>query len=166
MSKRTLTLMLAGALVVGAVGAIASRVARATPPKGLTQTRIAGPVVMDEMQAVSETPTHGVIIKTRGLSDAYVVQNRIAPGGDTGWHSHPGPVFVLVTAGTATAYEAQDLTRTPSIYPAGTGFLDGVDTTHIVRNEGNTDLELVAFFLVPLGEPPRIDEPQPPNYPF
>jgi quercetin dioxygenase-like cupin family protein len=166
MSKRTLTLMLVGAVVLGAIGALASRVARATPPKGLTQTHIAGPVVMDEMQAVNETPEHGVIIKTRGLSDAYVVQNRIAPGGDTGWHSHPGPVFVLVTAGTASAYQANDPTRTPAIYPAGTGFLDGVDDTHIVRNEGDTDLVLTAVFLVPLGSPPRIDEPQPPNYPF
>lgn len=166
MSKRTLTLMLAGALGVYTVGAIALRVARATPPKGLAQTVIAGPVVMDEMHAVNETPEHGVIIKTRGLTDGYVVQNRIAPGGDTGWHSHPGPVFVLVTAGTATAYEADDPTRTPSFYPAGTGFLDGVDDTHIVRNEGNTDLILTAVFLVPHDDSRRIDEPQPPNYPF
>jgi quercetin dioxygenase-like cupin family protein len=95
-----------------------------------------------------------------------VVQNRIAPGGDTGWHSHPGPVLVLITAGTATVYEANDRTRTPSVYPAGNGFLDGVDGTHIVRNEGDIDLVLTAVFLVPHGDPPRIDEPQPPNYPF
>jgi quercetin dioxygenase-like cupin family protein len=166
MSKKTLKLMLAGVLVVCAVGAIALKVAWATPPKGFTQTLIAGPVTMDEMNLVSETPAHGVQIKTRGFSDAYVVQNRIEPGGDTGWHSHPGPVFVLVTAGTATAYEANDPTHTPTVYAAGTGFLDGVNDTHIVRNERDTDLVLVAFFLVPQGEPRRIDEPQPPDYPF
>src|SRR5262249_3962514 len=138
----------------------------ATPPKGLAQNLIAGPVVMGEMFAVHQTPEHGVMIKTRGLSNAYVVQNRIAPGGDTGWHSHPGPVFVLVTAGTAAVDEAHNRTRTPSFSPAGTGFLDGVDDTHIVRNEGETDLVLTAVFLVPHGAPPRIDEPQPPNFPF
>ncbi len=166
MSKKTLKLMLAGVAVVCAFGAIALKVAWATPTKGFTQTLIAGPVTMDEMHVVRETPAHGVQIKTRGLSDAYVVKNIISPGGDTGWHSHPGPVFVLVTAGTATAYEADDPTHTPTFFTAGTGFLDGGDDTHIVRNEGNTDLELVAFFLVPKGEPRRIDEPQPPDYPF
>jgi quercetin dioxygenase-like cupin family protein len=166
MSKRAWTVTLAGVLVVCAVGGLALKAARATPPKGLVQTVLAGPVELGEMHLVSQTPEHGVMIKTRGLSDAYVVKNRIAPGGDTGWHSHPGPVFVLITAGTATAYEAEDPTHTPMVVPAGTGFLDGVDDTHIVRNEGDADLELIAVFLVPQGAPRRIDEPQPPGYPF
>jgi quercetin dioxygenase-like cupin family protein len=166
MSKTTLKQVLAGVLVLCGVGAVALKVARATPPKGFAQTLIAGPIEMDEMHLVSEAPGHGVQIKTRGISDAYVVQNRIAPGGDTGWHSHPGPVFVLITAGTATAYDADDPTHTPTVFAAGTGFLDGVDDTHIVRNEGDSDLELVAFFLVPQGDSRRIDEPRPPGYPF
>jgi quercetin dioxygenase-like cupin family protein len=166
MSRKILKGMLAGVLVVFAVGAIALKVAWATPPKGFVQTLIAGPVALDEMHVVSETPAHGVQIKTRGFSDAYIVQNTIAPRGDTGWHSHRGPVFVLVTAGTATAYQADDPTHTPTVFTAGTGFLDGVDDTHIVRNEGDTDLELCALFLVPKGAPRRIDESQPPGYPF
>src|SRR4051794_4066443 len=166
MSKQTSKQMWVGVLVGCTLGGVALKVAWATPPKGFAQTLIAGPVAMDEMHLVSETREHGVQIKTRGFSDAYVVQNRIAPGGDTGWHSHPGPVFVLVTAGTATAYEADDPTHTPAVYTAGTGFLDGGSDTHIVRNEGDTDLELIAFFLVPQGDPRRIDQPQPPGYPF
>src|SRR5207249_3829614 len=97
MSKTGLKLMLTGGFVASAFGVIALSVAWATPPKGLTQTLLAGPVTMDEMQVVYQTPAHGVMIKTRGLSDAYVAVNRIVPGGDTGWHSHPGPVFVLIT---------------------------------------------------------------------
>src|SRR5205807_7741510 len=124
------------------------------------------PVVLDDIDIVSQTPAHGVMIKTRGLSDTYVVQVRIVPGGDSGWHSHPEPIFVLITAGTATEYEADDPTFTPNVYHAGTGFVEDVGNTHIVRNEGNTDLVLVAFFLVPHGEPRRIDEPAPPDSPF
>src|SRR5262249_9705786 len=149
MSKLRLKLMLAGVFVAGAFGGIALKVAWATPPKGVTQTLLAGPVELDEIHVVSQTPDHGVMIKTRGLSDAYVVYNRIAAGGDTGWHSHPGPVFVLVRAGTATKYDADDPTFTPTDYPAGTGYVEGVGDVHIVRNEGNTDLELVVLFLVP-----------------
>ena len=158
MSKtKKLVLVLGGAFLACASGVVASRVARATPPQGVTQTLLAGPVVLDEIDIVTQTRTHGAIVKTRGLSDAYVVHATIAPGGDTGWHSHPGPVFVLITAGTATHYDSDFV---PSVYPAGTGFAEDGEV-HILRNEGNTDLELYAFFLVPKGAPRRIDEPAP-----
>jgi quercetin dioxygenase-like cupin family protein len=166
MSKKSLKLMLAGILVAGASGAIALSIARATPPKGVTSTQFAGPVGLDDIDVVSQSPTHGVIIKTRGPSDAYVRHISIAPGGDTGWHSHPGPVFVLVTGGTATKYDADDPTFTPTDYTAGTGYVEGVGDVHIVRNEGTTNLDLVVMFLVPMGAPPRIDEPAPPGSPF
>ena len=161
MSKKTLKLTLAGVLVACALGGIALKIARATAPQGVTTTRIAGPVVLDEIDVVNQTPDSGVIIKTRGLSDAYVAHLLIAPGGNTGWHSHPGPVFVLITAGTATEYEAVDPTFPAGVFSAGTGFVEEVGNTHILVNETDTNLELIAFFLVPHGDPTRIDEPAP-----
>ena len=166
MSKKALALTLTGLVVLGVVGALASKVARATPPKGLAQTLIAGPVVLDAIQVVQQDPNYGAMIKTRGLSDAVVRSLSIAPGGDTGWHSHPGPVFVLVTAGTGSFYFAADPTLTPVVYPAGTGFVEGGGDVHIFRNEGNVDLEATVLFLVPHGAPTRIDEPAPPGAPF
>jgi hypothetical protein len=56
--------------------------------------------------------------------------------------------------------------RTPHVIPAGTGFVEDAGHVHIVRNEGDTDLELVVLQLVPLGEPRRIDEERPPWYDF
>jgi len=161
MSKKTLKLMLVGVCVASASGIIALRAARATPDEGVTRTLIAGPVVLDEIDIHSESLTYGVKIKTKGLSDAFVQHNKIAPGGHSGWHSHPGPVFVLVTAGTATRYDASDPDLTPQVYPAGTGFVEDPGVAHIVGNAGTTDLELVAIFLVPKGEPRRNDEPAP-----
>jgi quercetin dioxygenase-like cupin family protein len=159
-------LVFAGVLLAGAFGGIALRVAWATPPKGVTNTLIAGPVVVDDIQIVQEDPNHGVIIKTRGLSDTVVRTLTIAPGGDTGWHSHPGPVFALVSAGTGSLYFAADPTFTPTVYPAGTGFVEAGGDVHIFRNEGAVDLELTVMFLVPHGTPTRIDEPAPPGAPF
>ena len=166
MSQKTLKRMVAGVLVVGAVGGVILRVARATPPRGVINTLIAGPVVLDAIQVVQQNPNYGAMIKTRGLSDAVVRSLSIAPGGDTGWHSHPGPVFVLVTAGTGSFYFAADPTFTPVVYPAGTGFVEGGGDVHIFRNEGNVDLEATVLFLVPHGAPTRIDEPAPPGAPF
>ena len=45
--------------------------------------------------------------KTKGSSDVYVQTNTWAPGGSTGWHTHPGHSLITVTAGTVTAYEGE-----------------------------------------------------------
>ena len=70
MNTKRCKLMLAGVLLAGAFGGIALRVAWATPPKGVINTLIAGPVILDEIQVVQEDPDYGAMIKTRGLSDA------------------------------------------------------------------------------------------------
>jgi quercetin dioxygenase-like cupin family protein len=159
-------LMLVVVFLAGTFGGIALKVAWATAPKGVINTLIAGPVVVDDIHVVQQDQNYGAMIKTRGLSDAVVRNLVIAPGGDTGWHSHPGPVFVLVTAGTGSFYFADDPTFTPVIYATGTGFVEGGGDVHIFRNEGDVDLEATVLFLVPHGAPTRIDEPAPPGAPF
>ena len=158
MSRKTLNRMVAGALVVCAVGAMILRAARATPPHGVTNTLIAGPATFGEIHAQTLDPDYAALVKTRGLSDGYVRYLKIAPGGDTGWHSHPGIVFVLVQSGTLTMYH-DDLTS--AVYTAGSGFVESPGDVHDAVNEGATDLELAVLFLVPKGAPPRIDEPAP-----
>ena len=80
-----------GALVVGAVAVVAP--ARATPASGVT-TVILAKSVFDEIhvKAHTRTPNHWrAQIKTHGQSDGYVVDNKFAPGGTSGWHSHRAP---------------------------------------------------------------------------
>jgi quercetin dioxygenase-like cupin family protein len=95
-----------------------------------------------------------------GESDTYVQDFTIAPGGYSGWHSHPGQSFVMVRSGTASFYQAAD-PATPQVYPAGTGFVEEPGVVHNAVNEGDTDLELFDFFLLRKGAPRRIDEPAP-----
>jgi quercetin dioxygenase-like cupin family protein len=157
--------MISAALFVGcALGVIAMKAARATPPSPpgtITPTVIAGPVVLDSMNIKVKGDDYDVKLTTDGLSDARVVHFRVVPGAFFGWHTHPGPVFVMVTAGTLTYYDADD----PEIgidYHAGMGFVDqGGDHVHDARNHGNVDVEIVAFFLTPQGTLIRIDAPQP-----
>ena len=159
MSKMRWKLMLAGVFVAGALGGVALKVAWATPPVGVTNIPIAGPVVFDDIDAKVHTQDFTANVKTRGLSDGYVRYLKIAPGGNTGWHSHPGIVFALIQSGTLTLYHDDFV---PEVHPAGTGFVEQPgDGAHIAVNEGDTNLELAVFFLVPKGAPPRIDEPAP-----
>jgi len=95
-------------------------------------------------------------------SDVYVVNNTVAPGGYSGWHTHPGPSVVLVKSGTATVYDGDDPNCTPVRYAAGTGFIDaGGGHVHMVRNEGTEPLLTVAFQIIPMGALRRIDAASP-----
>ena len=160
MSKTNWKLMLAGVLVTCAFGGMALRLAWGTPGVGIATTIISGPTLLDEIHLNSRSEFNDVKIKTQGFSDVYVVYNKIAPGGNTGWHSHPGPSIVSVKSGTATEYHGDD-PLTPHVHPAGTCFVDDGEGAHIVVNAGTTDLELVAFQILPVGATRRIDEPAP-----
>ena len=151
-------LMLGGVAVACALGAGALQLARATNGSGAGSTTVAGPVLLEEMDVKGETETEEVELKTKGMWTARVMHFHIAPKGHTGWHSHPGPVFVMITAGTLTLEQSDGST---GVYPAGTGFVEEPDRVHIARNEGDVDLELDAFILIPFGAPVRVDEPAP-----
>jgi quercetin dioxygenase-like cupin family protein len=158
--------------VVGVLAVVATLVvltitqtALATPPSGLTSTLIGqGRFVAIDTQA--KTGAWKARIDTKGASDLYVLENRFAPGGTIGWHSHPGPSMVIVKAGTAMVYAAHDPTCTPHVVKTGEGFVDPGGHVHIVRNEGSDELVLVVTSLVPAGAERRIDEPDPGHCPF
>jgi quercetin dioxygenase-like cupin family protein len=140
----------------------------ATPQAGVTTTQLAkggfGPI-----KVTTQDPVSGwqAALETMGASDVYAVRNTFDPGGQTGWHTHPGPSLVIVTAGTITAYDGDDPTCTPKVYTAGQGFVDpGGGHVHILRNETNLHAETVAIQLVPKDAPRRIDMPAPGNCPF
>ena len=102
------------------------------------------------------------LIRTHDASDIYVVDNKFAPGGTTGWHSHPGPSLIFVVSGTITNYLAKDPTCTGHPYSAGSGFTDpGGKSIHMLRNEGSVPAETIAVQFLPTGADRRIDEPDP-----
>jgi predicted metal-dependent enzyme (double-stranded beta helix superfamily) len=102
--------------------------------------------------------------KTRGKSDLYVQSNVWAPGGSTGWHTHPGHSMIIVTAGTVTAYEGDDPECKPSVYTQGMGFLDpGGDHVHLLRNESTVEARTIAVQLIPADAQRRIDAAAPGN---
>lgn len=115
-------------------------------------------------------------IKTRGNQAFDVVAHSItiAPGGHTGWHSHPGQAIVIVKSGTFTTYDGSDKRCRPRVYHQGEVYVDrGYGRTHIARNEGTVPLELhVTYLDVPVGVQPvnlavRNDTtPSPGNCPF
>jgi len=149
----------AGLLVAGALGGVTLGTALAAPPRGVTGGDIVGPVILDNTAVQDIGSNWRAWFRTQGPSEIRIVTRTIAPGGHSGWHSDPGPVVIAVNAGAATWYDAADCV--PHIYPAGTGYLEPPRHAHLVRNDGDSNLELIALFLSPPGVPTRIDEPDP-----
>ena len=141
-------------------------VALATTGSGIT-TSMVSLGNFEDVDVTTHVGAHKVSIKTKGPSDLYVISNVFAPGGQTGWHTHPGPSLITVKSGTITAYDGDDPSCTPTVYPAGTGFVDSGDGhVHILRNEGTVPAETIAVQLLPDGAERRIDMPAPGNCPF
>ena len=103
--------------------------------------------------------------KTNGPSRLFVQSNTWSPNGTTGWHTHPGHSFIIVTSGRITVYEGDDPTCTPHEYTAGMTLIDrGGDHAHVIRNEPPQDPNEphgpatgYAVQLVPAGANRRID---------
>ena len=139
----------------------------ATPPAGLTTT-LYGPGALDPVNLTARATlpsSWNARVRTHGLSDVYVADNTLAPGGTTGWHTHPGPSFVIVTQGSVTAYDEDDPTCTPHVYTANTpdnAFVDpGGGHVHLLRDESGAAAQTIAVQLVPAGADRRQDAPAP-----
>lgn len=157
MKRRTMTR--AGILGVAALtgSLLVADVAGGTPGSGVSSSILG--------RATSDTK-----IKSRGGGSFDVVGQSItiAPGGHSGWHSHPGQAIVIIKSGTFTTYDANDPDCSPHVYRAGQVYVDhGYGHNHIARNEGSVPLELhITYIDVPVGQAFRTDEPATGNCPF
>ncbi len=95
--------------------------------------------------------------------DIVVSELSFAPGGYSGWHSHPGKVIVAVSRGSLTVYRGDGSTCVPTTYSAGDLFVERGGSVHQAVNEGTVAAVInVTYLRVPVGTSPRIDEAQPP----
>jgi hypothetical protein len=151
----------------------AGRVLATPATGGFVGTSVAVALGVDELNIHAKGDDPGdwqTMLKTKGLTDIYVQDNKWPAGSSTGWHTHPGPSLVIIKTGTLTVYEGDDPTCTPHVYSSAAGnntFVDiGGGVVHDVRNEGSTDAEAYAVQFIPAGDTRRIDEPDPGNCSF
>jgi hypothetical protein len=100
---------LASVIALSGVVLFSGNVSATTPVPGVTTTILAKSTFAKLNIRAEAGPDDlwSARLKTHGTSDSYVVDNKFAPGSDTGWHSHPGPSLVFVVAGTVTDRSAQ-----------------------------------------------------------
>lgn len=114
----------------------------------------------------SKAAGYKVDLKSNDNTDIAVSEIAVAPGGHSGWHTHPGPVIVVVKTGAITFYHGDDRNCTGTRHPAGTAFIEEGGSVGIARNEGSVEATVVATFFVPVGSQPRLDAQRPGNCAF
>ncbi|MGZ3597682.1 MAG: cupin domain-containing protein [Syntrophales bacterium] len=97
-----------------------------------------------------------VVLKTKNMSNgqpiAYlksdnpevtVMTVELPPGAETGWHTHPVPVYAYIISGSLTI-EVEG--KNTSVFQAGDAIIEVVNTRHCGKNTGTVPVKLVVFY--------------------
>lgn len=74
----------------------------------------------------------------------------LPPGGETGWHHHPVPVYAYILEGTL---EIQLESGEVHVRRAGDAWIEVIDANHNGRAIGGKAVKLVAFYTGEQGTP-------------
>ena len=74
----------------------------------------------------------------------------MAPGEETGWHSHPVPLVGYIMSGELTVYQ---ITGEKRVVPAGENSLESVGIVHNGVNEGSVPCKMIVYVLGLKGMP-------------
>ena len=105
-------------------------------------------------------------IKSKPAFDIAVQTITFPPGSASGWHTHPGPVFIQVMSGTMTFYQSDDPTCSPQVRTQGEGFLDLGEHPHIAVNQTSAPAQNIVTYFAPPGAALKIMATEPPNCSF
>jgi quercetin dioxygenase-like cupin family protein len=92
---------------------------------------------------------------------AALVRIDFRAGDTTGWHSHPGPVFVQVVSGAVTLRHADHGRCLSQVIRAGHGFFEAPGAVHVAENPRPDPAVLYATFVLPPGAGPEVSAPVP-----
>jgi archaellin len=161
MTKTRIAVILIAAVIMAVT--IHTGLVLATTSTG--SSTLVGRGTYDEFKIKREMPGLELDLKARTDVDIATQIITFKSGTDSGWHKHPGPVFISVVSGTMTFYDSDDSDCSPVVVTAGHGFVDLGLHAHIARNESGLPATNVVTYFVPVGAPLRIDQTHPSNCP-
>ena len=116
------------------------------------RTAFADPTGLDIIPLAQGFSTqHQVHLQTKGPNDILQAKLVFQPGGDTGWHTHPGPVIVVLKSGALTETHSNGCV---TVHPAGSVFFESAGEVHGAVNQTGQVTEVYVTFISPAGAPP------------
>lgn len=116
-----------------------------------------------KIEVKRRTGDWSIDFKSRPAFDVAVQKIVFPVGASSGWHTHPGPVFIQVVYGTMTFYQADDPTCSPIIRTAGQGYLDLGLHPHIAVNASSDSVVNVVTYFAPVGATLKMMAATPPQ---
>jgi len=104
------------------------------------------------------SPDNNVILHVKGPSDVLQTDLIFQSGAATGWHTHPGPVVVVVKSGALTEVHSDGCI---SVHPSGSVFFEEAGVVHNAVNQTGGVTEVYATFMSPAGTQPLIPAADP-----
>ena len=157
MARRAVRLAVMTLGFAGLIVAVNAVPGAATDPVGFSSTVVA--------RGTDMSP--GTLPITQGM-DVVVSAITLAPGGSSGWHSHPGGAIGIVgcvVTGCQTAitiYKSVGNQCESTTYTQGQTFVERPGDVVVAINTGAADAMVYGIFPgVPVGGSPRIDQPDP-----
>jgi quercetin dioxygenase-like cupin family protein len=86
------------------------------------------------------------------------VEITLQPGQQTGWHTHPAPLFGYILEGELTVDYGAKGQRT---YVKGEGLAEAMDEAHNGRNMGQSPVTILVVFIGTQGVPASVPAPPP-----
>jgi quercetin dioxygenase-like cupin family protein len=139
--------------------------ALATPPLGFVVNQIlAMGTALDNISQQVQIASGGdgdqqwqLQLQAQGATDFYVQQLELAPGGYSGWHTHPGILIGTVVSGAIDFYDANCQKYS---FTSGQVFTEN-SQVHGIINTGSVDAQLSIAYLVKHNAPRRIEADPP-----
>jgi quercetin dioxygenase-like cupin family protein len=95
-----------------------------------------------------------------GTPEVTALLVEMAPGEETGWHSHPVPLLGYLLEGELTVYQ---ITGEKRVVRTGEVSLESVGVIHNGANKGPVPVKMIVF-VVGLKDVPFTNEAEPPSF--
>ena len=115
------------------------------------------------LQTTANSTGQAIAYPVGGTPEVTALVVEMAPGEETGWHSHPVPLLGYLLSGELTVYQ---ITGDKRVVPAGQNSLESVGVVHNGVNEGAIPCKMIVYVLGLKGVPFTVNvEGQPPARP-
>jgi quercetin dioxygenase-like cupin family protein len=156
----------AGAAFVGAIVLVATP-AWATPASGFVAAPVAAGNFGSDLDVKADKIEHwDLFLKAKDETLTGINKVTVQPGGHSGWHSHPIPIFLTVTAGEIQWFDGSDPVCPHKTYRVGDSFVEPANRIHNVVNATGSVAEFYAVRFNPENITFFIDQDEPTNCRF